>query len=117
MMEVIDKLIHWVDAPRILGLFLAMGTFAYLFGVTLKHRTEFWDGIKGEDNKLQFMEAALTIWLVLFTVMVVSDFALGLVASDKAWWSMDSVFLVGAGAKTIQVVNRSNSRPQANEPK
>jgi len=101
-----NDLLLWLDAPRIIGLMFAAGTISYLFVVTTKHHKEFWEGIKGDDGKLQFIEAALTVWLALFVPMVVADFAFGLVASDKVWWSMDSIFLVGVGGRTISVMNR-----------
>lgn len=112
--EIVDKILMWIDAPKVVGFFFAVGTVGYLLVVTTRHHKEFWEGIKGDDNKLQFIEAALTIWLVLFTAMVLADFAFGLVASDKAWWSMDSVFLIGVGGKVTStrinsVMNREKN--------
>lgn len=110
-----NEIFEWIDAPRIVGFFLAIGTFGYLFIVTTRHHQEFWEGIKGDDGKLQFIEAALTVWLCLFTVMVIADFAFGLVASDNAWWSMDSVFLIGVGGKVTS--KRIDSIIQRNQNK
>lgn len=106
-MDLINKLSEWVDAPKMVGFFFAVGTLSYIFVVTTRHHKEFWEGIKGDDGKLQFIEAALTIWLTLFTGMAVADFAFGLVASDKLWWSMDTIFLIGVGGRTMSVMNRS----------
>ena len=112
--ELIEKLLSWIDAPKVVGLFFALGTFSYLFFVTTRHHQEFWEGVKGEDGKLQFIEAALTIWLVLFTAMVIADFSFGLVASGHAWWSMDSVFLIGVGGKVTSVMNRGKKDDKVN---
>lgn len=106
MIEIIEKLITWFDAPKVIGFFFAFGTFSYLLFVTTKHHEEFWEGIKGDNGKLEFIEAALTVWLVLFVVMIIADFSFGLVASPHAWWSMDSVFLIGVGGKVTSVMNR-----------
>lgn len=101
----------WLDAPRMIGLIFAIGTLGYLFVITARHHAEFWEGIKGDDNKLQFIEAALTVWLALFVPMVVADFAFGLVASNSVWYSMDSIFLIGVGARTVSVMNRGKKEP------
>jgi len=108
--ELIERLITWVDAPKVVGFFFACGTIAYLFIITTRHHQEFWEGIKGDNGKLEFIEAALTVWLVLFTAMVIADFAFGLVASGHAWWSMDSIFLIGVGGKAATVMKRDKSK-------
>jgi len=110
-----DKFLLWLDAPRMVGFFFAVGTFAYIFFITIKHHKEFWEGVKGDDGKLQFIEAALTIWLALFVPMVIADFAFGLVASDKVWWSLDSIFLIGVGGRTISVMNRGSKKDPPKE--
>lgn len=102
-----DKLLIWLDAPRMIGFIFACGTVGYVLFITVKHHRAFWEGITGDDGKLQFLEAALTIWLALFVPMVIADYAFGLVASDKAWWSMDSIFFIGVGGKSVEVVTRS----------
>lgn len=105
----------WLDAPRMVGLLFAIGTIGYIFVVTARHHAEFWEGIKGDDNKLQFIEAALTIWLALFVPMVVADFAFGLVASDSVWYSMDSIFLIGVGARTVMNRGEKKEKQPPNE--
>jgi len=114
-MEFGDKLLQWLDAPRMIGFIFACGTIGYIFVVTSRHHKEFWEGIKGEDGKLQFIEAALTIWLALWVPMMVADFAFGLIASDKAWWSMDSIFFIGIGGRTVTVMNRDKNNQTKTE--
>lgn len=76
-----------------------------LIGV-LKARS-FWEALLGEDNRMQFIEASLAIWMVLFVFLVIGDFCLNLKASDAVWWSMDSIFLIGIGARTTVVITRN----------
>lgn len=113
MNELLQEVITWFDGPKIVGTVFALVTGGYILFLSIKHHSDFWDGIKGEDNKLNFLEAALTIWLVLYASMVTADFAFGLVASEKVWWSMDSVFLVGVGGRTLSVMNRDNKAKKA----
>ena len=108
-MDFVDRILMWLDAPRMIGFIFACGTVGYIFIVTSRHHQEFWEGIKGDDGKLQFLEAALTVWLALFVPMIIADFAFGLIASDKAWWSMDSIFLIGVGGRTVNVMNRNRN--------
>lgn len=105
-----QELLDWFDPPKIIGACFAVGTLGYILILTIIHHKDFWQGIKGEDGELNFLEAALTVWLVLFSSMVVADFAFGLVASDKIMWSMDSVFLVGVGGRTVHVMNRDKKK-------
>lgn len=110
-----DKFLLWLDAPRMVGFIFAIGTFSYIFFITARHHKEFWEGIKGDDGKLQFIEGALTVWLALFVPMAVADFAFGLVASDKLWYSMDSVFLIGVGGRVVSVMNRGKKEEPTKE--
>jgi hypothetical protein len=105
----------WLDAPRVVGLLFALGTIGYIFVITARHHDEFWEGVKGEDGKLQFIEAALTIWLALFVPMAIADFAFGLVASDHLYYSMDSIFLIGVGGSVAKVMNRNKKEPPKDE--
>ena len=104
----IDKMIVWLDAPKVVGFIFAVVTAMYLLMITRKRHAEFWEAVRGEDGKTQFIEMVLVVWVILFTAMIIADFAFGLVASDKAWWSMDSIFLIGIGGRVATVINRGN---------
>lgn len=90
-----DNFIAHFTAPKVIGIIACICTGLYILFFTTKHRKEFLDSLKGEDGKLQFIEGVLSVWLILFTSMILCDFTLGLHASDQAWWSMDSVFAFG----------------------
>lgn len=110
-----ETFLQWLDAPRMVGFIFAVGTIGYIFFVVASHHKEFWPGIKGDDGKLQFIESALTIWLALFVPMAVADFAFGLVASDKLWWSMDSIFFIGVGGRVATTMGRGKKEPPKDE--
>lgn len=103
----IDKFIEYFNAPKVLGLIAALVTLAYILYFTFRHHKDLMESIKGEDNKMQFIEALLSIWLILFVAMIVSDFALGLHASEEAWWAMDSVFAFGVAGGVYKARTRS----------
>lgn len=109
-MELIDKLILWLDAPKVVGFIFAIGTAGYIVFITRKKHQIFWQAVLGEDGKPQFIEMVQVIWLIIFTSMAIADFTFGLIASDKLWWSMNSIFLISTGAKTATVINRSNNK-------
>lgn len=90
-----DEFIAHFTAPKVIGIIACIATSVYILLFTARHRKDFIEGMKGEDGKLQFIEGVLSIWLILFTSMIICDFTLGLHASVEAWWSMDSIFAFG----------------------
>jgi len=94
------ELLEFFTPAKIIGICFAVGTLGYVFYLTVTHRNEFWSAVKGENNKLDIIEAVVIIWMVLFVAMITADFALGLHASNEAWYSMDAIFAFSvAGSK------------------
>jgi small-conductance mechanosensitive channel len=89
--EIYDFL-NYLTPAKFIGILFAFGTLGYLFYLTIKHKTDFWEAFKGENKKLEIIEAVIIVWLVLFVAMVVGDFTLQLHASDHVWYSMDAIF-------------------------
>lgn len=86
------ELLEFFTPAKIIGIFFALGTLGYIFYLTVSHRSDFWSAIKGENGKLDIIEAVVIIWMVLFVAMITADFALGLHASNEAWYSLDAIF-------------------------
>lgn len=103
-----DSFIAHFTAPKVIGILACLGTSIYILIFTSKYRKDFIEGMKGEDGKLQFIEAVLSVWLILFTSMIICDFALGLHASVEAWWSMDSIFAFGVAGGVFKQRQRIN---------
>jgi len=87
-----QELFEFFTPAKIIGIIFAFGTLGYIMYLTVSHKEDFWSAVKGENNKLDIIEAVVIVWLVLFVGMIVADFALGLHASEEAWYSMDAVF-------------------------
>lgn len=103
------ELLEFFTPPKIIGIFFAVGTLGYIFYLTVKHKNDFWTAVKGENNKLDIIEAVVIIWMVLFVSMITADFALGLHASNEAWYSMDAIFAFSvAGNKFAPRSNNSD---------
>lgn len=103
-----ESFIAHFTAPKVIGIIACFVTFVYILIFTAKYRKDFMESMKGEDGKLQFIEGVLTVWLILFTSMIICDFTLGLHASEAAWWSMDSVFAFGVGGGVFKQRQRVN---------
>lgn len=87
-----QQLLEFFTPAKIIGICFAIGTLGYIFYLTVKHRSDFWSAVKGDNDKLDIIEAVVIIWMVLFVAMITADFALGLHASNEAWYSMDAIF-------------------------
>lgn len=88
----IQEILNFFTPPKIIGVCFAIGTLGYVFYLTVSHKEDFWSAVKGDNNKLDIIEAVVIIWMVLFVAMITADFALGLHASSEAWYSMDAIF-------------------------
>lgn len=86
------ELLEFFTPAKIIGILFALGTVGYIFFLTISHKQDFWSAVKGENGKLDIIEAVVIIWMVLFVAMVTADFALGLHASNEAWYSLDAIF-------------------------
>lgn len=104
-------ILEYFTVAKLIGVFCALCTVGYLLYFTIKHRAEFWNAIKGDNGKLDTLEALLLVWMILFVAMIISDFALGLRASEEAWYSMDAVFLFSVGGKTFSARERGVNPP------
>jgi len=95
-----NEFLEFLTPAKVIGICFAIGTLGYIFYLTVTHKADFWGAIKGENNKLDIIEAVVIVWMVLFVSMIVADFTLGLQASSEAWYSMDAIFAFSvAGSK------------------
>jgi hypothetical protein len=111
-MEKFIEIMEYFTPAKIIGAVFALGTLGYLFYLTIKHKDEFWEAFKGENKKLDIIEAVVIVWLVLFVAMTVGDFTLGLIASEEAWYSMDAVFLFAVAGKSFDLRQRGVNPPK-----
>lgn len=86
------EILEFFTPPKIIGICFAIGTLGYIFYLTIKYRQDFWSAIKGDNGRLDIIEAVVIVWMVLFVAMITADFALGLHASNEAWYSLDAIF-------------------------
>lgn len=87
-----QELLEFFTPAKIIGIFFALGTLGYILFLTVKHKDDFWSAVKGDNGKLDIIEAVVIVWMVLFVAMITADFALGLHASNEAWYSLDAIF-------------------------
>lgn len=105
------ELLEFFTPPKIIGILFALGTLGYILYLTVKHREDFWTAVKGDNNKLDIIEAVVIVWMVLFVAMITADFALGLHASNEAWYSMDAIFAFSVAGNKF--APRGKSQPPA----
>lgn len=111
-MKEIEEILMWFTPSKFIGLMFALGTSGYIFYLTIRYKSEFWDAFKGENKKLDVIEIVIIIWLVLFVSMTIADFTMGLHASEELWYSMDAVFLFAVGGKGYEARQRGVNPPK-----
>lgn len=107
----IQEILNFFTPPKIMGVCFAIGTLAYIFYLTVKYRSDFWTAIKGDNGKLDIIEAVVIIWMVLFVAMTTADFALGLHASNEAWYSMDAIFAFSVAGNKFAPRSKAPKEP------
>lgn len=104
--------LEFFTPAKVVGIIFAFGTLGYIFYLTVQHKEDFWSAFKGENGKLDIIEAVVIVWLVLFVGMIVADFALGLIASEEAWYSMDAVFAFCVAGNKFSNRTRGTQTPK-----
>lgn len=104
-----------VPIEKLLGFIIMGGVYGYLFYLSRRHKTDIWDGIKGENGKLEPPEMIILISLILYPVIVLSDLFLGLHASEGVFWSLDGIILFALTGRVV--MNRFGGPASDNKPK
>ena len=99
------NILMWLDALKLLGIFFALCTVSWILFLVLKYRDKFIEAVLGDDGRPQFLELLMVIWTSLFVSMIIADFSFGLTASERAWWGMDSTFLVCVGGRAAAIIS------------
>jgi len=95
-MKFIDHLIDILSKAqieKILGYLYMFGLICYLMYLALSHKKDFWEAIRGSNEKLEMPELIIAFCLILYINIVIADVFLGLKASDGVFWSLDSIIL------------------------
>lgn len=93
LLDHIWNLIISISIEKFIGLLLMSGILSYMFFLSRKYKKEIWDGIKGNNGKLEAPEMIILISMLLYPVIILADVFLGLHASDGVFWSIDSIIL------------------------
>ena len=77
---------------------LIVASFVFL---TIKKGNDIWEGIKGENGKLDANELIVVVWCILFIGVVLGDLFFNLVVSGGVWASFDLILIATLGLKGI----------------
>lgn len=92
LQHVIDS-INALPVEKIIGFFYMIGIIAYISFLSIRHKNEFWNAIKGKDGKLEVPELIIAICMIIYPNLILADAFLGLHASDGVFWSIDAIIL------------------------
>lgn len=90
------------DINQTIGIILMFITLGYLGYNAHKKKEDLWDAITGPDHKLQLVEVAMAIWLVLFPIIVLSNIFLGTEPAPAVMFSMDLILVIILGVKKFK---------------
>jgi cation transport ATPase len=109
-----EKLIMMISIEKLIGFFIMLGVFVYMFYISKKYKKDLWDAVKGDNNKLEVPELIVVISMILYPVIVLSDVFLGLHASEGIFWSLDSIIFFALTGRVL--LNRfNNSKNEENK--
>lgn len=95
-MTILQHIINSINAlpvEKIIGFFYMVGIIAYISFLSIRHKNEFWNAIKGKDGKLEVPELIIAICMIIYPNLILADAFLGLHASDGVFWSIDAIIL------------------------
>jgi len=95
-MDFLKHLLDVLDAApleKLLGYLYMIGLVSFLMYLAVKYRKEFWQGIKGGNNKLEMPEIIMAMSLIVYINVVIADTFLGLIPSDGVFWSLNGVIM------------------------
>lgn len=115
--HIIDS-INSLPIEKIIGFFYMVGILMYISYLSIKHKNEFWEAIRGTDGKLEVPELIIAICMIIYPNLVLADAFLGLHASDGVFWSLDAIILFALTGRVA--INRFGSNtidPKKEKPK
>jgi hypothetical protein len=87
----IKELLMSVSFEKWIGLGYMVGIIGFLLYLSFKHKSEFWEAIRGSDGKLEVPELIIAICMIIYPNVILADIFLGLHASDGIFWSLDGI--------------------------
>jgi hypothetical protein len=95
-MTILQHIVDSISAlpiEKIIGFFYMIGIIGYLSFLSIRHKNEFWEAVRGKDGKLEIPELIIAICMIIYPNLILADAFLGLHASDGVFWSIDAIIL------------------------
>lgn len=74
------------------------------------NRKEVWEGIKGDNHRLDIREAIGLMWLLMFPIIIFGELFLWFKLPTHAWYSLDTILLIITGSKVLSERNGKDKR-------
>ena len=78
---------------KIIGYFYLLGIIIYILSIGIRHKSEFWEAIRGADGKLETPELITMLVIIVYINLILADTFLGLTPSEGVFWSLDAIIL------------------------
>ena len=75
-----------------------------------KRKDEFWQAIKGSDNKLQIEEIIAYVWVRIFPVLVFADLFLNFSLRPEVWYSLDLILVSLVGGNVLRETKKKSEK-------
>lgn len=70
--------------------------------IALVKGNDIWDGIKGDNGRLDGNEIVIIVWCICFVGIVLGDLFFSLTVQDGVWMSLDLVLIATLGLKGVE---------------
>jgi cation transport ATPase len=77
----------------LIGYFYMLGIIVYILFIGVRHKSEFWEAIRGKDGKLETPELITMLVIIVYINLILADTFLGLTPSEGVFWSLDCIIL------------------------
>lgn len=89
LLEILNK----AQLEKLIGYLYMCGLIGYLMYISIKHKTDFWEAIKGGNGKLEMPEIIMAFVLIVYINVAIADTFLGLVPSEGVFWSLNGIIM------------------------
>ncbi len=109
-----------------IGYIYMVGLILFLLHIVVRHRAEFWKGIKGKDGRLELPEMISFLIMIIYMSVVIANVFIGLQPSESVFWSLNTVllytltgriFMNNGGKNPLSKKTENEEPPQPEEPK
>ncbi len=97
-----------------IGYVYMFGLILFLLHIVIRHRKEFWNGIKGKDGRLELPEMISFLVMIIYMSVVIADVFIGLKPSESVFWSLNTILLYTLTGRIFMNTGGKNPLTQNN---